>query len=174
MFDTMTATKIVGAFCGTLLIFLLGGWAAEGIYDIGAEGHGEEHEQAYVIDTGAEDGGGEEEEAEVPFEEVFAAADPAAGEKIFRQCASCHKLDVNATGPYLHGVVGRQIASADGYSYSASLTEMGDELAWTPENLNGFLAKPQDWAPGTKMTYNGLKDVADRADIIAFLAQNGG
>ena len=47
MFDTMTLTKGVGALCGTLLVFLLGGWAAELIYH-GAGGH-DEHQQAYVI-----------------------------------------------------------------------------------------------------------------------------
>ena len=49
MFDTMTMTKAVGGFCGTFLVFLLGGWAAEEIYHSGGGGHGDHHEQAYVI-----------------------------------------------------------------------------------------------------------------------------
>ena len=58
MFDTMTFTKILGGFCGALLVFLLGGWAAESLYHTGG-GHGDGHEPANVIDTG-EDEGGEE------------------------------------------------------------------------------------------------------------------
>jgi len=53
MFDTMTLTKTAGALCGALLIFLLGGWAAELIYSSG--GHGDDHAQGYVIDTGEDE-----------------------------------------------------------------------------------------------------------------------
>ena len=54
MFDTMTLTKVVGGLCGSLLIFLLGKWAAETIYHTGG-GHGDDHHAAYVIDTGEGD-----------------------------------------------------------------------------------------------------------------------
>ena len=173
MFDTMTITKIVGAFCGTLLVFLLGLWAAESIYHIGG-GHGE-HEQAYIIETGDGEDAEEDVVEEVDFAAVFAEADPAAGERLFRQCSACHRLEegANATGPYLHGVVGRQIAAVDDYGYSGTLTELGDEMAWTPENLSGFLEDPNEWAPGTKMTYNGLDDLEDRVNLIAYLATFG-
>ena len=173
MIDTMTGVKIVGGFCGAFLVFLLGGWAAETIYHVGAESHGdEEHAQAYSIETGAEEEGAGEAVEEVPFEEVFASADAAAGEGLWRQCGSCHRLEegANATGPYLYGVVGRQIAAVDDYGYSATLAELGGAgEAWTPENLSHFLADPSGWAPGTKMTYRGLGDVQDRADLIAYL-----
>ena len=169
MFDTMTLTKVVASLCGTLLVFMLGGWAAELIYH-GAGGHNE-HEQAYVIEV-PDSGEGAEEEmvAEVPFEEVFAMADAAAGEAVFRNCRACHALEagVNGTGPYLHGVVGRPADSATGYDYSGALEEVVD--VWTPEHLNGFLENPKEYAPGTKMAYNGLRSVEDRANLIAYLA----
>ncbi len=171
MFDTMTMTKIIGAFCGTFLVFLLGGWVAEELYHTG--GHGEAH-QAYVIDTGSDDdGGGGEAEPEVPFEEVFASADAAEGEKLWRQCSACHKLEdgANGTGPYLYHVVGRDIGGVADYPYSEALAAMGE--AWTPENLNGFLLNPKDWAPGTKMGYKGMDDVEDRANLIAYLETIG-
>jgi cytochrome c len=44
---------------------------------------------------------------------------------------------------------------------------MGGE--WTPENLSGFLEKPSSYAPGTSMSFSGLKKVEDRADVIAYL-----
>lgn len=166
MFDTMTLTKIVGAFCGTLLVFLLGNFVAEEIYHSGG-GHGE-GEQAYVIET-PDEGSAEEETEEVDFATVMASADAGAGERVFNKCRACHKLEkgANATGPYLYGVVGREIASVPDFNYSGSLAPQGD--VWSPENLQHFLTDPQGWAPGTKMSFNGLPDVEDRANLIAFL-----
>ncbi|MFD1378165.1 c-type cytochrome [Fodinicurvata halophila] len=40
---------------------------------------------------------------------------------------------------------------------------------WNYEELNAFLADPNEYAPGTRMTYNGMSDVEDRADLIAYL-----
>ncbi|TRD21654.1 c-type cytochrome [Palleronia caenipelagi] len=172
MFDTMTMTKIVGGFCGTLLIFLLGGWAAELIYHVGDEGHGDEHHQAYTIPV---EGGEETEEAaEVPFEEILASADAGAGERVFGKCRACHNLDgTDATGPHLNGVVGRAVASVGGFAYSGALSETGDD-AWTPEALNAFLESPKKYAPGTSMSFNGLAKVEDRANLISYLETTGG
>jgi cytochrome c len=173
MFDTMTMTKVVGALCGTLLIFLLGGWAAETIYHAGAaEGHGEEHAQAYVIPVeGGEEATEEVVEAGPPFEEVYATADAAAGEGEFRPCAACHKLEkgANGAGPYLFGVVGRQVDTAEGFAgYSGELEKVVD--VWTPEHLNEFLTNPKAYVPGTAMNFRGIPDVQDRANLIAYLA----
>lgn len=169
MFDTMTLTKIVGGFCGTLLIFLLGGWAAELIYHGG--GHGDE-QQAYVIET--DEGEGDAPAEAVPFAEVFASADAGAGERVFGKCRACHQLEdgANAVGPHLYGLVGREVASVSGYSYSGALKPVAD--VWSPENLDGFLEDPRGWAPGTKMSFNGLAKVEDRANLIAYLQTIGG
>ncbi len=168
MFDTMTFTKIAGSLCAALLVLLLGKWAAEELYHV--EGHGG---QAYVIDTGAEEAA--EEVIEVAFADIYPTADASAGAKTFRQCSACHKLEdgANATGPHLYGIVGRDIgAVADYGSYSGALTEVAQ--VWTPENLNGFLENPKEWAPGTSMGYKGLKKIEDRANLIAYLEQIGG
>ncbi|SLN22607.1 c-type cytochrome [Roseisalinus antarcticus] len=166
MFDTMTLTKVLGGLCGTLLVFLLGGWTAETIYHSGGHGEGE---QAYVIEVEGEDTGGEPVEEGPAFEEVFAQADVAAGETLWRNCRSCHALEpgVNGTGPTLYGVVGRDVASISDFSYSGALVEAAD--VWTPEHLNGFLEDPKGYAPGTAMGYNGMRKVEDRADLIAYL-----
>ena len=168
MFDTMTWTKIVGAFCGMALLFLLGGFVGELIYH-GGGGHGDDHAQAYTIEVAdSGEGGGEGEEA-VPFAELYAAADAGAGERVWRQCSACHKLDgSNAVGPYLNGVVDRAIASVAGYNYSGALAAVAEQ--WTPENLSAFIEAPADWAPGTAMSYRGLADAEDRANLIAYLA----
>jgi cytochrome c len=169
MFDTMTMTKVLGGFCGTLLVFLLGSWAAETIYHVGG-GHGEQA-QAYSIEV-AEDDGAEEEavEEEGPdFTEVFASADASAGESQWRACQACHALEPgqNMTGPTLYDVVGRDIASVEGFNYSGSLAEQAE--VWTPENLNAFLENPSGWAPGTAMSYAGMRRIEDRANLIAYL-----
>ena len=171
--DTMTMTKVTAALCGSLLVFLLGSWAAEEIYHTGGHGHGDHHEQAYTIEVEGGDHGGEEE-AGPSFEELFAAADAGKGEKVWGKCRACHKLEAgaNGTGPYLHGVVNRAVASADGYGYSGSLIAVVD--VWTPEALDGFLANPKGYAPGTTMGFNGLPKPEDRANLIAYLATIGG
>lgn len=175
MFDTMTLTKAVAAFCAALLVFLLGGWAAETLYHTGG-GHGEEgHQQAYVIEVEGSDGGEEAEaEPEVPFAELYAAASPEAGEKLWRPCAACHKLEegANATGPYLYGVVGRPKHAVEGFNYSAGMLEKEGE--WTPENISAFLTDPSGYVPGTKMVYRGMAKPEDRANLIAYLATFGG
>ena len=175
MFDTMTMTKVVGGFCGTFLVFLLGGWAAEAIYHGGGGGHEGEETQAYMIEvpeSGAE-GEAAPAEEEVPFDVAFAAADATAGESVFRNCRSCHALDgTDGVGPHLNGVVGRPVDAIDGYAYSGALEQVAD--VWSEENLYHFLQDPQGWAPGTKMTYQGLKDPEDRANLIAYLATTQG
>lgn len=171
MFDTMTMTKTVGAVCGSLLVFLLGGWVASSLYHVGGEGHGAEGEltQAYSIDTGEEEAPAAEEEGP-DFATVLASADAGAGEKVFAKCKSCHHIDgTDATGPHLNGVVDRQKAASTGYAYSEALAAMSAD-AWTPENLNGFLTSPKNYMPGTKMSFAGLPKVEDRANVIAYLA----
>lgn len=168
MFDTMTLTKIGGALCGSLLVFLLGNWAAESLYHMGG-GHGDHAEQAYVIDTGDSEAAGTEEEAAPDFAAVLASADAAKGEKVFGKCKACHKLETgaNATGPYLNGIVNRAVGAAEGFGYSGALVAVAE--TWTPENLNAFLENPKGFAPGTKMSFAGLKKIEDRADLIAYL-----
>ncbi len=173
MFDTMTLTKVVGGVCGTFLVFLLGGWAAEVIY-VGGESHAEGEHAAYLIEV-PEAGGADAAPVEeaVPFDVAFAAADASAGEAVFRNCKSCHALDgANGVGPHLNGVVGRPVDSIGDYAYSGALEQVAD--VWSEENLYNFLAGPQDYAPGTKMTYKGLAKPEDRANLIAYLATTSG
>jgi len=169
MFETMTITKALGAVCGSLLVFMLGGWAAESLYH--STEYGEGYEQAYVIETGAEEGATEVAAEEgLPFAEVYAVADAAAGEKVFSKCKACHKIDgENAVGPHMNAVVDRPKAAIEGYAYSDTLLAMASD-AWTPENLDGFLENPKGYAPGTKMAFAGLGKVEDRANVIAYLA----
>lgn len=106
-----------------------------------------------------------------------ADADPAlaaAGEKVFKKCAACHKLGdgaKNSTGPVLNGIVGRAAGTIDGFKYSKPMADMAaGGLVWDDAALHAFLENPKGFMKGTKMSFAGLKNEADRAAVIAYLA----
>ena len=170
MFDTMTTTKVIGALCGTFLVYLLGAWLAEEVYHSGRH-YGE---QAYVIEVAEAEGAAEEEVEQVDFAVVMASASAADGEALWRNCRSCHALEAgqHGTGPALYGVVNRPVQFYADFNYSGALAEVVD--VWTPEHLNGFLENPRSYTPGTAMGYNGMRSVEDRANLIAYMATIGG
>lgn len=103
---------------------------------------------------------------------LLAAADPERGERTAQVCASCHTFgagEPNRLGPNLHAVVGRPVASAPGFSYSAALSKAGGR--WTYEALDRFLTSPARAVAGTRMSFAGLRNPRDRAHVIAFLAR---
>jgi cytochrome c len=102
---------------------------------------------------------------------LLASADPAAGEKVFGKCKTCHNAEkggANQIGPNLWNIVDAPIAHHEGYSYSAALAGKSGGK-WTYEELNTYLTSPKSFAPGTKMTFAGLSKPEDRANVIAFL-----
>jgi cytochrome c len=108
--------------------------------------------------------------------QTHAAVTPAtaltASETAMRQCVVCHPTDasgLHGVGPSLFGVAGRERASAPGYSYSEALRARGG--AWSPQELDAFIADPAKHVPGTKMPFAGLKDAADRAQVIEMLSK---
>ncbi|SIO43512.1 cytochrome c [Rhodovulum sp. ES.010] len=168
MSGLMAFVKIVGGVCIAVVIFTLFNLAASGLYtDRGLD------EPAYVV-IEDEDAPTDAAPVEEPtFEELLASADPSAGESVFRECRACHKVaeGEHAVGPSLHAVVGRQVASAEGFDYSEAFLALEGE--WTPERIDAFIANPQSYARGTAMTYAGLRDAEDRADVIAYLQSLG-
>ena len=98
------------------------------------------------------------------------AADPAAGEKIFKmQCGICHAVAAgqNRIGPTLFGVVGRPAGSVPGFNYTADHKKLG--ITWTAATLDKYLTNPRAMVPDTSMVYAGLKDDTERADLVAYL-----
>jgi cytochrome c len=98
------------------------------------------------------------------------AADPAAGEKIFKtQCGICHAVVAgqNRIGPTLFGVVGRKAGTVPGFNYTADHKKL--DLTWDAANLDKYLTNPRAMVPDTSMVYAGLKDDAQRADLVAYL-----
>ena len=99
------------------------------------------------------------------------AADPAAGQKIFQtQCGICHAVEAgqNRIGPTLFGVVGRRSGSVPGFNYTADHKKL--DVTWDAATLDKYLANPRVMVPDTSMIYAGLKDAAERADLVAYLA----
>jgi cytochrome c len=99
-----------------------------------------------------------------------AAGDPEAGAQAFRACSACHTLEpgVHRTGPSLAGVFGRKAGTAAGFRrYSDALRSA--DLVWREDTLSGFLADPQAFLPGNRMTFSGIPDTEARADVIAYL-----
>ena len=98
------------------------------------------------------------------------AADPAAGEKIFKaQCGICHTVVAgeNRIGPTLFDVVGRRAGSVPGFNYTADHKKLG--IVWDAATLDKYLANPRAMVPDTSMVYAGLKDDAERANLVAYL-----
>tara|TARA_R110002072_G_scaffold20221_1_gene73861 strand:- start:6603 stop:7229 length:627 start_codon:yes stop_codon:yes gene_type:complete len=130
---------------------------------------------AYPVDWAAlESGGAATQEAVVEgptdYGLLLASADIGAGERVARRCQSCHTFEnggADGTGPHLWNVVGRAVASVAGFNYSGALTESGGD--WGYEELDGFLERPSAYAPGTAMTFAGLRDEGQRMDLIAYL-----
>lgn len=102
------------------------------------------------------------------------SGDPANGAKVFRLCQTCHRLEEgkNFTGPTLYGIIGRKAGTIPGYAYSKANQESGK--VWSPQTMFDYLENPRAAIPGTKMAFVGLRKPQDRADVIAYIMQNGG
>jgi cytochrome c len=132
--------------------------------------HSERPEKmGYPIEGVAQEGEGGAA-AEQPIEFYLASADPAKGEQVFNKCMACHNADkggANQVGPNLWGVLGEPIGQGKGFAFSPALSSKGGNWNW--DNLSQWLTSPKTFAPGTKMSFAGLGNPQDRANVIAFL-----
>jgi cytochrome c len=166
--DSFELNKIIGAILGTLLFVMGVGFLAEGIYAPSSTDG-----PTYDLPKPAAETATAATKAppEVPLATLLASADPQAGQETAKVCAACHNFTEGAgakIGPDLYQVVGRKVASKPGFSYSAALKQFADKT-WTYELLNTWLTAPSKMAPGTKMTFAGLSDPGDRANVLAYL-----
>jgi len=100
----------------------------------------------------------------------YNTASYAAGNRTWKLCQSCHLTAEGAgslVGPNLHGLFGRQVASAPDFDYSPALK--AETFAWTPELLDDWLANPRTFVPGNRMSFSGVRKPEDRLAVIAYL-----
>ncbi|MEI9849535.1 MAG: cytochrome c family protein [Sphingomonas sp.] len=124
---------------------------------------------------GVESGGEESGAAAVaPLATRLAGADLAKGEASFKKCTACHTITsggASGIGPNLWGVIGKPHGHIAGFAYSDALKAVPG--TWTFDALDAWLASPRKYAPGTKMTFAGLPDAQERANVIAYLNSQG-
>jgi cytochrome c len=131
------------------------------------------HKMGYAIEGVAEEGEGGA--AAVPLPNLLAAADPAKGEALFAKCKACHTIDqggANGIGPNLWGTMGEPIGKGKGgYPFSADLAGHGGN--WDFASMDAWLTSPKKFASGTKMSFAGLSNPEDRANVIVYLNSKG-
>lgn len=110
-----------------------------------------------------------------------AGPDPAlvaAGEGLFRQCASCHQIGegaVNRTGPQLNKTFGAPVGSHDGFRYSPAFQQAGEGgMVWNEETLTAFLLDPRGYIQGSRMAFRGLRSEEEAAAMVAYIRAVGG
>lgn len=103
----------------------------------------------------------------------MAAGPPDAlrGEQIYVRCMACHALTADRVGPRHCGLLGRAAGSVPGFAYSPAMKNA--KLVWDEKTLDLFIRKPLQLVPGTAMTYDGVPDPWERADLIAYLKKAG-
>ncbi len=117
-----------------------------------------------------------DEAAEEAQERIAALAAPynaasyEAGRRVFAQCRSCHVIQAGAphrVGPNLHGVFGRRIGTAEGFTYSQAVRDA--DFTWDADHLDHWLQNPQTFLPGNRMAFAGVRNETQRRDLIAYL-----
>jgi cytochrome c len=107
-----------------------------------------------------------------PIAPLLAKADAQVGDKFAHTvCTACHTFNQGGkplVGPNLYGVVGGPHDHESGFNYSEALEKFQGQ-PWTFEDLNHWLYKPSQYAPGTHMTFAGIPSAQQRADVIAYL-----
>jgi len=166
--------KIAGAILFAGLVAMVSWIISANIYHVDNH-HGS---TAYALtaveeedgDAVAEAGAAEAVVAAVSIESLLAMADAGKGKKLFKKCAACHTTDQggkNKVGPNLWNIIGRDVASVEGFKYSDAMTARGGD--WNVAALNEFLTKPKGTVPGTKMSFAGVKKDGARANLLLFL-----
>jgi cytochrome c len=98
------------------------------------------------------------------------SGDISGGERIYRACVACHSLEPNRnmTGPSLAEVWNRTSGSLPSFPrYSPALKSAG--IIWNDDTLDEWIKDPQHFIPGNTMTFPGIGNAQQRADLLAFL-----
>jgi len=168
--DSFEFNKIAGAFLASCLFLMVLGLVSNGLVHA-AKPDKPVFEEVAAAEHGDAGAPNAPAAAPEPIAPLLAKADPAKGEAAFtKRCALCHTAvqgGANKQGPNLWGVIGAKRAHLDNFSYSDAMKAKGGE--WDFQSVSEFTTKPAGYLRGTKMAFAGLRDAAERADIIAYL-----
>ena len=103
-----------------------------------------------------------------PAGAAAAGGNAERGEELYSRCTACHAVEYHRVGPRHCDLLGRRAGAAPGFTYSEAMKN--SRLVWNEKTLDRFLANPLKVAPGTTMTYAGVPEAKDRADLIAYLS----
>jgi cytochrome c len=152
----------------------IAGWTLfSGIVALGLSSLSAHYFQAGKVEHGPEEEGATAKPVGEPIEALLAKADMAKGEASFKKCMSCHTIDQGGAaglGPNLYGVLGRALAGG-GFAYSDALKGKGGKWDWA--SMNDWLTSPSAFAQGTKMSFAGLSDPQERANLMVYLNSKG-
>jgi len=107
---------------------------------------------------------------------ALADGDAVKGETVFKKCMACHAIaeKTNKVGPHLVGLVGRAVATVEGYTYSDSMKNYAATGAvWDEPALQAYLENPKAIVAKSKMAFPGIKKEDERNNLIAFLKTKG-
>ena len=155
---------------------LAGGIAALGLSIAGGMlFHGERPEHMGYVIEGVEEAGDSGAAVVEPIAVRLGKADAAKGEASFKKCMACHTINqggANGIGPNLYGTMGEGIAQGKaGFAFSDALKAVGG--SWDFDKMDAWLSNPRKFASGTKMTFAGIADGQERANVIAYLNAQG-
>tara|TARA_Y100000992_G_scaffold20511_1_gene11825 strand:+ start:1908 stop:2447 length:540 start_codon:yes stop_codon:yes gene_type:complete len=170
--DSFEVNKIIAAVLLVALIVIGLGKLSDVIF------HVKKPEKAgYKVlvteNTSSQNSGENKKEEKIDISALLAMGSVEHGEKVFKKCSACHVVNKggkNKIGPVLYGVLGRKVGSVENYKYSKALANY--DKAWSFEEMNGYLIKPQKHIKGTKMAFAGLRKEKDRASVILYLNKN--
>lgn len=164
--DSFEFNKIAASVLVALLVVMIGSLVSESL----VHSHKLQNNILGIV-AGTSTGDVAAEKKELgPITPLLVSADIAKGKETAKKCTQCHTFEENGPhkiGPNLWGIVGNKIAHAADFAYSAVFK--AKEGKWDVEELNKFIHKPRDYAPGTKMSFAGISDDKDRANVIAYL-----
>ena len=168
--------KIISSVLIVGIIFMLASYLTDAIYKPNAPKHialAKKKDKENVnlgTETNAETAVAEKVEEVVVISQIMAIADLEKGKSVFKKCISCHtpqKDGPNKVGPNLYNILGRKLASHEGFSYSKALIAHGGD--WSYENLFHYLKSPKKFIPGNKMSFVGISNNQEIADLIMYL-----
>ena len=169
--DSFELNKIIGAILMTALIVIGINKLSDAIFHVEKP-----KESAYKIEgvelatTSSQATTEIKEVVQLDIKEILALGDVTHGEKVFKKCSACHMIasdGKNMIGPNLWEVIGRTAGSVSDYKYSKAMVAYGK--AWSFEEMNAYLIKPQAYVKGTKMAFAGLRKEKDRASVILYM-----